>query len=172
MVKLEATMSDWFYNSLLGKEVLTINRKYFKLRKPLERRLYELARKHCGTQGEFKIGLEKLHKKTGSTSPLKKFRYYLRKIIKTNHLPDYQLFLADNDVVHFSYTPDDNTKARSLMDKVGSKAELEVDGGIKVSNIGEMARSGADAFVAGSAIYGSDDYAKTIGAMREEIKAK
>jgi len=121
MVRLEVTMSDWFYNSLIGREVLTINRKYFQLRKPLERRLYELARKHCGTQAEFKIGLEKLHKKTGSTSQLKLFRYYLRGIIKTNHLPDYQLFLADNDIVHFSYTPDENTKARSLKDGISPK---------------------------------------------------
>lgn len=117
MIYLEVTLSKWFYNSLISKEVLTINRKYFQLRKPLERRLYELARKHCGTQTEFKIGIAKLKKKTGSTSPLKKFRFYLRKIIETNHLPDYQLYLADNDVVHFSHTPDDNIKEMSLIDE-------------------------------------------------------
>ncbi len=50
MVRLEVTISDWFYNALIGKEVLTINREYFRLRKPLERRLYELVRKHCGRQ--------------------------------------------------------------------------------------------------------------------------
>ena len=41
MVEVEATVSDWFYNALLGREVLTISRDYFRLRKPLERRLYE-----------------------------------------------------------------------------------------------------------------------------------
>ncbi len=61
-------------------------------------------------------------------------------------------------------------KVRSVMDKRGSKAELEVDGGIKVDNIGEVSRAGADVFVAGSAIYGSDDYAATIKAMREEME--
>lgn len=118
MVRLEVTLSDWFYNSFIGMEVLTINRKYFQLRKPIERRIYELARKHCGSQVKFKISIDKLHEKTGSISPLKNFRFYLRKIIETNHLPDYQLYLADNDVVHVTYTPDDKTKARSLMDEI------------------------------------------------------
>ena len=61
-------------------------------------------------------------------------------------------------------------KVRSVIDKRGSKAELEVDGGIKIDNIGEVARAGADVFVAGSAIYGSDDYAATIKAMRKELE--
>ncbi len=102
MVKVEVTLSDWLYNALIGKEVLTINRDYFQLRKPLERRLYEIARKHCGNQPQFKISLDKLQKKTGSTSPLKKFRFYLRKIIEINLLPDYNIKLKDNDIVHFS----------------------------------------------------------------------
>ena len=62
MVEVEATVSDWFYNALLGKEVLTISRDYFRLRKTLERRLYELARKHCGRQEKWSIGLENLKK--------------------------------------------------------------------------------------------------------------
>jgi ribulose-phosphate 3-epimerase len=46
---------------------------------------------------------------------------------------------------------------------------LEVDGGVKVDNIAEIAAAGADTFVAGSAIYGADDYAATIAAMRAEL---
>lgn len=118
MVKLEVTMSDWLYNSLVGKEVLTINRKYFQLRKSLERRLYEIARKHCGEQPQFCVGVDKLQKKTGSTALSRNFRTYIKKIAETNHLPDYQLYLADNDVVHVTYTPDDKTKSRSLMDEI------------------------------------------------------
>lgn len=102
MVKLEVTLSDWFYNSLIGKEVLTINRDYFQLRKPLERRLYEIARKHCGTQPQFKITLDKLQKKIGSTSTLAKFRFNLRKTVKINQLPDYNISLNDDDMVRFS----------------------------------------------------------------------
>lgn len=101
MIRLEITLSDWFYHSILGKEVLTINRDYFRLGKALERRLYEIARKHCGQGSEWKIGLEKLKEKTGSTSPLKKFRFFIREIEKQNHLPDYTISLSDNDLVVF-----------------------------------------------------------------------
>jgi ribulose-phosphate 3-epimerase len=61
---------------------------------------------------------------------------------------------------------------RKMLDSRHSTAELEVDGGIKVSNIGEASRAGADVFVAGSAIFGSDDYKKTITAMRKELREK
>ena len=62
---------------------------------------------------------------------------------------------------------------RKLIDASGLSTRLEVDGGVKVDNIGEVARAGADMFVAGSAIFGSKDYAGTINAMRAEIaKAK
>jgi plasmid replication initiation protein len=102
MVRLEVEVSRWFYNALIGKEVLTINRDYFRLRKPLERRLYELARKHCGRQPDWKISLEHLQEKTGALSPLKKFRFQIKEIIKPNHLPDYILALDDKDMVAFT----------------------------------------------------------------------
>ncbi len=52
-----------------------------------------------------------------------------------------------------------------------SGIRLEVDGGIKIDNIRSVAKAGADIFVAGSAIFRSDDYAATIASMREEIAA-
>ncbi len=58
---------------------------------------------------------------------------------------------------------------RRLIDESGAEIRLEVDGGVKVDNIGEVAAAGADTFVAGSAIFGSDDYEATIRAMRENI---
>jgi len=61
-------------------------------------------------------------------------------------------------------------RARELIDASGRNIRLEVDGGVKVGNIGEIAAAGADTFVAGSAIFGSDDYAATIAAMREELE--
>ncbi|MCK5237487.1 MAG: ribulose-phosphate 3-epimerase [Deltaproteobacteria bacterium] len=60
-------------------------------------------------------------------------------------------------------------KARKMIDSSLSRAELEVDGGIKVGNIKAASDAGADVFVAGSAVFGSDDYAKTISAMKAEI---
>ena len=101
MIRLEITLSEWFYNSILGKEVLTINRDYFRLGKALERRLYEIARKHCGNSSEWKIGMEKLKEKVGSTSTLKKFRFFIREIEKHNHLPDYTIQLCSNEIVVF-----------------------------------------------------------------------
>lgn len=62
-------------------------------------------------------------------------------------------------------------EARALLDELGSDARLEVDGGIKVDNIGEVAAAGADTFVAGSAIFGQTDYEKTIGEMKAAIAA-
>ena len=62
-------------------------------------------------------------------------------------------------------------QARRIIDDSGFEIRLEIDGGVKVDNIGEIAAAGADTFVAGSAIFGSADYAATIAAMREEIAA-
>jgi ribulose-phosphate 3-epimerase len=60
---------------------------------------------------------------------------------------------------------------RKLIDASGREIRLEVDGGVKVDNIGEIARAGADMFVAGSAIFGAGDYRQTIAAMRRAIGA-
>ncbi|MGB5510453.1 MAG: ribulose-phosphate 3-epimerase [Woeseiaceae bacterium] len=61
--------------------------------------------------------------------------------------------------------------ARRIIDASGYDIRLEIDGGVKVDNIGEIAAAGADTFVAGSAIFGSDDYAATIAAMRAAIRS-
>jgi len=61
--------------------------------------------------------------------------------------------------------------ARALIDASGRAVRLEVDGGIKIDNIRAAAQAGADTFVAGSAIFGSEDYAATMRAMRKQIAA-
>jgi ribulose-phosphate 3-epimerase len=61
------------------------------------------------------------------------------------------------------------TAVRGLIDRSGAPVRLEVDGGVKVANIGRIAAAGADTFVAGSAIFGASDYAATIAAMRREV---
>jgi ribulose-phosphate 3-epimerase len=58
---------------------------------------------------------------------------------------------------------------RQRIDALGKPIRLEIDGGVKVDNIGEIARAGADMFVAGSAIFGAQDYKSTIAAMRAAI---
>jgi len=66
-------------------------------------------------------------------------------------------------------TLDKLREARRLIDDSGLDIRLEVDGGVKVDNIGAIAAAGADTFVAGSAIFGSDDYRATIDTMRSNI---
>jgi len=61
-------------------------------------------------------------------------------------------------------------QVRQIIDASGQEIRLEIDGGVKIDNIGEIAAAGADTFVAGSAIFGSDDYAATIAAMRAEMR--
>ena len=60
-------------------------------------------------------------------------------------------------------------QARKIIEDSGHDIRLEIDGGVNVDNIREIAAAGADTFVAGSAIFGSDDYAATIAAMKSEI---
>ncbi len=61
-------------------------------------------------------------------------------------------------------------QARERIRASGREIRLEIDGGVKIENIGEIAKAGADTFVAGSAIFGTSDYAATIAAMRGEIR--
>ncbi|MDM0037339.1 replication initiator protein A [Variovorax sp. J22P271] len=96
MIAVEVSLSKWLFNAVQAHEVLTINPDYFRLRKPIERRLYELARKHCGNQAQFAIGVALLQEKCGSKSALFEFRRVLREIIKTDTLPDYRIVLDDD----------------------------------------------------------------------------
>ena len=98
----EVKLSDWVFSAIRAQEVLTLHRDYFRLRKPLERRVYEIARKHCGQQDIWKIGLALLLKKTGSQSPEKRFRQMIRHLAQHDHLPDYHVEFDDaNDMVIF-----------------------------------------------------------------------
>ena len=103
MQEVEVKLSDWVFNAVKSREVLTLHRNYFRLRKPLERRLYEIARKHCGAQSEWGIGLEKLKYKCGSHSTDKEFKRLLTKIVEEDqahqHIPDYSLRIDGEKVV-------------------------------------------------------------------------
>jgi len=99
MVAVTVTLSDWLYQAVLSRSVLTLSRDYFGLRRPLERRLYALARKHCGTQPAWRGSVETLLKKSGSTSPRRVFRAMVRDIIRAQSLPDYDLAEEPGDIV-------------------------------------------------------------------------
>lgn len=102
LLSCEIQLSDWVFSAIQSNEVLTLHRDYFRLRKPIERRLYELARKHCGQQRQWRISLEKLLLKSGSTSQPKRFRQTIKEIVANDHLPDYRMEYEDeSDIIVF-----------------------------------------------------------------------
>ena len=102
VVWCEIKLSDWVFNAIRAHEVLTLHRDYFRLRKPIERRVYELARKHCGQQDEWRVRVETLLRKSGSQSPEKRFRQMIRHLVAHDHLPDYSVsFDPETDMVTF-----------------------------------------------------------------------
>mgnify|MGYP000303551656 FL=1 len=96
--KLTVTLSDFVFDAIEHNNVLTLHPEYFRLRKPIERRLYELARKHCGKQPKWTIYLDNLAKKAGSTSSAKEFKRMISKVITANseqqYIPDYTFTLT------------------------------------------------------------------------------
>ena len=71
VLQFSVTISEWLYNGLVNYEVLTMDHAYFRLSKSIDRRLYEIARKHCGDQAHFKMNIDLL----GGVSPnRRKFR--------------------------------------------------------------------------------------------------
>lgn len=97
MQEIEIQLSDWVFNAIQAQEVLTLHRNYFRLRKPLERRIYEIARKHCGQKKEWKVGLDVLQRKCGSSSTSREFKRLVAKIVtqdeEHNHMPDYSVHI-------------------------------------------------------------------------------
>ena len=102
MVSVRVTLSDWLFRAVMSKSVLTLSRDYFRLRKPLERRIYELVRKHCGRQPSWVVSVDTLLKKSGSASPRRVFRKMLRDMISADHLPDYDMCEEPGDLIRFS----------------------------------------------------------------------
>lgn len=99
---IQITLSDWLYNSIDGLDVLTLNRSYFQLHRPLERRLYEIARKHCASKSDWVIGFDNLLKKAGSRASSKEFKRMLKEVIESDLLPDFRISLsADGSMVKF-----------------------------------------------------------------------
>ena len=95
LIYCEFTLSDWLFRAVKSdQEILTLHPDYFRLRRALDRRLYEIARKHCGRQADWAIGIEKLHSKCGSGSELYEFRRCLRRIVEEGgDLLEYDLGL-------------------------------------------------------------------------------
>ena len=90
---LDIKLSDWLFRAIDAAEVLPISRDYFRIRRPIDRRIYEIARKHCGKQISWKISTGLLQKKCGSRQAGKHFVAHLRELVASNALPDYDVAL-------------------------------------------------------------------------------
>lgn len=102
MMAIEVDLPRWLFRSVQTKRVLTLSSAYFRLRKPLDRRIYELARKHCGEQPRWRISLAVLHQKSGSTGSLRRFRFDVKELGESGRLPDYLMAIdVQRDVVTF-----------------------------------------------------------------------
>jgi len=100
--ELKITLSEWLFSAVNANEVLTMHRDYFRLKKAIERRVYEIVRKHCGKSPSWAIGTEKLYRKSGSRGPLKQFRYEIKALERRNSLPGFQVALnEDSDTIRF-----------------------------------------------------------------------
>lgn len=104
---LSLTLPQWLYKAIsVSNNVLQLDREYFQLTGGLERAIYRIARKHAGAQpGGWLCRFSVLHKKTGSDSSAKKFSEMMKKVIKDDKLPRYQMTLTKTvngePAVHF-----------------------------------------------------------------------
>ena len=95
MAACEITLNDWMFRAIVkDRRVLTINNGYFDLTMGLKRRLYELARKHCGQQDRWVIALPRLIEKCGSVLEPRFFKPQLRKVVEDDDLPDYHVAMS------------------------------------------------------------------------------
>lgn len=123
---LDIKVCDWLYGAIWNdtQEMLSINRDYFKLEGGIERRLYELARKHCGRQAFWKVDVETLWEKSGSQSTLRDFRHKIFKgQVGLGTLPDYRVLLKPElDQVWF-FSKNHKKPVEAVMDAHGSPVD-------------------------------------------------
>ncbi|WP_019022889.1 MULTISPECIES: replication initiator protein A [unclassified Thioalkalivibrio] len=116
---IEVQLPPWLCRSVEQFDVLTINENYFRLRRPIDRRLYEIARKHCGSQKEWFVGLDTLSIKIGAGYEIRRLRYELQKAVDADIIPDYRIFLdRKTDTVRF-----ENRNYRTPTQKKGGAGE-------------------------------------------------
>lgn len=93
---LELKLSDMVIETVERMDVLTLHKDYFRLSRPIERRIYEIARKAVGQGESWPFLMPTLHKKSGSKGSLREFRRQMKPIIEGDYLPDYMV-IYDHD---------------------------------------------------------------------------
>ena len=106
VLSFTVTISEWLYNGLLNFEVLTLDHGYFKLSRSIDRRLCEIARKHCGDQPMWKMNIDDLAEKIGTSRARYKVRDEIRQAIEADEIPQYRIALdpgaSPDDVVFYT----------------------------------------------------------------------
>jgi plasmid replication initiation protein len=116
------TLSEWLYRALMSFEVLTLPHKYFALSQPLERRLYELARKHAGKGAYWVVSMERLLAKSGSKQDIYGFTRSVKGILASDNLPDYRIaFDTSKKPAHVVFYSRD---WRTLLDRLQTEGKL------------------------------------------------
>ncbi|WP_181995394.1 replication initiator protein A, partial [Arsenophonus endosymbiont of Bemisia tabaci] len=122
---VEVTLPDWLYQAITKTKVLQINSDFFRIRKAIDRQIYEIARKHCGSQHEFTISLDKLYSKIDTSSLLKEFKRKLKALLRSNDLPDYKISLdISRDKVTFKNRNQNTPQAEASRKKEKGKQEI------------------------------------------------
>ncbi|APO88889.1 replication initiator protein A (plasmid) [Xanthomonas campestris pv. olitorii] len=138
VIEVVVIVAEWLYKAFLHYEVLTIDRRYFLLTQSLERRLYELARKHAGDKAIWKCDIEIMRQKSGSIQTLRHFRSDVRDIIRRDALPDYRVALDSSKKPHriVFYTRDSKqlTKELQRIDGFAWFEQLERQGTLQVDD--------------------------------------
>lgn len=102
MVAVEVELPRWLWRAVEARHVLTLSPDYFRIRKPIDRRVYELVRKHCGAQPKWRVSIKTMYEKSGSTDTLRKFRAAMKALAESGELPDYRMaFDVEADMATF-----------------------------------------------------------------------
>lgn len=127
MVAVEVDLPRWLFRSVESMHVLTLSRDYFRIRKPLYRRVYELARKHCGKQSHWRVQLATLLEKSGSTAPLRNFRGDIEALAESGALPDYLMaYDRERDLVTF-YADGPEGRRAEIKDMIDGRPHAPVN---------------------------------------------
>ncbi|WP_299126807.1 replication initiator protein A [uncultured Alcanivorax sp.] len=126
MVAVEVTLPDWLFRSVEDMQVLTLSRDYFRL-KPLAKRMYELARKHCGNQPRWRVKLTTLFEKSGSMASLSEFRRGIMALAQDGNLPDYLIAYDDGRRLITFYADGPKGKRAEIEDMLAGRPHVAVN---------------------------------------------
>jgi plasmid replication initiation protein len=103
IIDAEVVISEWFFKRVVeDKSILAISKEYFEITSGIERWLYKVARKHCGSNDTWAYKLATLFEKYPSDKDIRKFRYDIKKIAKKDPLPEYHMtYEEETDKVTF-----------------------------------------------------------------------